>query len=186
MIGCKIGMMSGKVLDFSDPLPEEICITDIAHNLSMICRFNGACPKHYSVAEHSLILADAMVGEFKVAAFLHDAHEAYTGDIISPVKSILGIRFDNLVWSLDRAIALKLLSDSEADLFTSPQVQAMDAYILDAEIRTFFPGKQYKSTTYIADESMVKILQSKIQFLSATEAKTKFLKKARELGIREG
>jgi hypothetical protein len=79
---------------YVDPLrlrPEDIAIKDIAHHLSLICRYTGACPDHYSVAQHSLLVAGRMwmrhgVPEAFMAGLLHDAAEAYFNDIASPVK----------------------------------------------------------------------------------------------------
>lgn len=70
-----------------DPRPEDFDIEDIAHSLSMNCRYNGHCIKFYSVAEHSCHLFDAFQSkEDKKWAILHDAPEAYVSDIVSPLK----------------------------------------------------------------------------------------------------
>lgn len=69
-----------------DPRPEEIHIEVIAGALSRICRFGGHTSAFYSVAQHSVLVsrhcdpADALVG------LLHDAAEAYLGDLIRPLK----------------------------------------------------------------------------------------------------
>lgn len=65
---------------------EDIDIVDIAHHLSLICRFNGACRKFYSVAQHSVLVAYLVPKEDKLAALLHDASEAYMADVIRPIK----------------------------------------------------------------------------------------------------
>lgn len=70
-----------------DPRPEEIVIEDIAHALSMQCRYAGHCVKFYSVAEHCVLLADHVAPPFKLWALLHDASEAYLADIIRPIKN---------------------------------------------------------------------------------------------------
>lgn len=75
--------------------PSQVDIMDIAHALSLINRFTGHTIRPYSVAEHSLLVADicAMEGQSPItqlAALLHDAHEAYTGDMSSPVKWEVG------------------------------------------------------------------------------------------------
>ena len=82
-----------------DPHPEDIDISDIAHALSLICRFGGHCREFYSVAEHcvhvSLVAArlareagaDAEESRaVALAGLLHDASEAYLGDMIRPLK----------------------------------------------------------------------------------------------------
>jgi len=61
-------------------------IDEIAHHLSMLCRFNGALSSYYSVAEHSIHVATLLPPELKMAGLLHDAAEAYIGDIVSPIK----------------------------------------------------------------------------------------------------
>lgn len=66
-------------------------INDVAHHLAIVAQFNGATSRPYSVAEHSLLCCDiaqrAGVSAFvQMAALLHDAHEAYTNDLISPAK----------------------------------------------------------------------------------------------------
>lgn len=68
--------------------PEDIDIRDIAHSLSRINRFNGhfiGVP-HYSVAEHSLLVAQQLPPALQGWGLMHDAAEAYFGDFIRPVK----------------------------------------------------------------------------------------------------
>lgn len=78
---------TGLEFNFVDPDPEQIRIEDIAHSLSMQCRFGGHTKCFYSVAQHSLILADMVESEEdKRIALLHDAAEAYLGDVVGPVK----------------------------------------------------------------------------------------------------
>lgn len=72
----------------------EIRIKDIAHALSNLCRFNGHCRQFYSVAEHSVLVADivqALEGTARddLAGLLHDASEAYLGDWSQPLKSVM-------------------------------------------------------------------------------------------------
>ncbi|MBZ9888150.1 hypothetical protein LB559_09380 [Mesorhizobium sp. BR1-1-3] len=72
-----------------DPRAEEIHIVDIAHALSMQCRYAGHCRKFYSVAEHSVHLARLVSPVNAMWALLHDASEAYLVDVPRPVKPFL-------------------------------------------------------------------------------------------------
>lgn len=82
--------------ELNRPLPSMVCIEDIAHHLALINRFTGATVRPYSVAEHSLLVAEILERANVTnpmalrAALLHDAHEAITGDIASPLKCYLG------------------------------------------------------------------------------------------------
>jgi hypothetical protein len=84
---------SGRRIYVRDPsLNPAIHLTDIAHALARIVRFNGHTRHRYSVASHCLMVAD-LVGakdpSLRVSGLMHDALEAVLGDVSSPVKSIL-------------------------------------------------------------------------------------------------
>jgi len=80
---------SGAAVDLLDASLESISIEDIAHHLSMLPRYNGAMPFSYTVGQHSLFVAELLPEEFKLWGLLHDATEAYLGDLVSPVKDLL-------------------------------------------------------------------------------------------------
>lgn len=85
-IGDWMQTATGKKFWPYDPRPEDIHLLDIAAHLSKICRFNGACDYHYSVAQHSVYVSHQVAPEHQLAALLHDAPEAYTGDLHRPFK----------------------------------------------------------------------------------------------------
>lgn len=68
---------------------EDVDIKAIAHSLSLLCRFGGHCKVFYSVAEHCIRVARIVKPEYRLAALLHDAGEAYIGDVIRPLKYCL-------------------------------------------------------------------------------------------------
>ena len=68
-----------------EPDAGDVVIEDIAHALSMLCRFSGHCSRFYSVAEHSVLVASRT----GVHGLLHDAAEAYLLDIVSPLKHLM-------------------------------------------------------------------------------------------------
>lgn len=85
-IGDWMQTFTGKQFYPLDPRPEDIDIRDIAHALSMQCRYAGHCLRFYSTAEHSVHLSFAVEPEFRMAALLHDGGEAYLPDMVRPTK----------------------------------------------------------------------------------------------------
>ncbi len=80
---------SGKKFFPLDPRADEVFIEDIAHSLSLQCRYAGHCLRFYSVAEHSVLMARKLRWEgvdVALYALLHDAAEAYTVDVPRPLK----------------------------------------------------------------------------------------------------
>lgn len=65
-----IQTFNGKRLDLSPPNPDQINIEDIAHGLSMLCRFNGQCTRFYSVAEHSVHVSHEIDEELALVGLL--------------------------------------------------------------------------------------------------------------------
>lgn len=77
---------SGKKVYPLDLKPDDIEIGDIALALSNQCRFNGFVKHHYSVAQHSVIVADCLPKGLRFMGLLHDTAEAYLHDLVRPVK----------------------------------------------------------------------------------------------------
>lgn len=89
-----IATISGRIVDLAAPTADMVDIEDIAHALSNLCRYNGHVEYPYSVAQHccvvhDLLAADGADADVRLWGLLHDAHEAYTGDIVRPLKSLL-------------------------------------------------------------------------------------------------
>lgn len=76
---------SGKRFYPLDPRPEDVTLFDIAQSLATISRYNGHCG-FYSVAEHSVLVSRMVPPEDALHGLLHDASEAYTGDLTRPMK----------------------------------------------------------------------------------------------------
>lgn len=94
---------SGRHIDLLRPDPALIDINDIAHALSNLCRFTGHTREFYSVAEHSVRVSGLVPRELALEALLHDAAEAYVGDVSSPLKAQLH-EYRNIEFSIDQAI----------------------------------------------------------------------------------
>src|SRR3990167_8033626 len=107
-----------------DPRSEDVRLVDIAHSLAMTCRFGGHAKFHYSVAQHSVLVAELLPERLRLYGLLHDAHEAYTGDMVRPVKRSLDLGanhpYREMVVACERVIlaAFRLdpLSSEDEDL----------------------------------------------------------------------
>ncbi|MFG1172125.1 HD family hydrolase [Erwiniaceae bacterium CAU 1747] len=84
-----INTLSGKHFRFNDIDPATISIEDIAGALSNLCRFTGHVQDFYSVAQHSVYVSRLVPPEMALEALLHDAAEAYCGDVSSPLKEFI-------------------------------------------------------------------------------------------------
>lgn len=121
---------SGRYLDLSAPSPRHIDIGDIAHALSNICRFGGHTREFYSVAQHSVMASRIVPPEHALAALLHDAAEAYIGDMVLPAKQLLP-QFRTLEADVWQAVAVAFGLPEELP----PCVKRADLVILATERR---------------------------------------------------
>ena len=87
---------SGQKFDLANPTAAMVHPADIAHSLSMQCRFNGHTSSFYSVAQHCYLAADLVPAEHQLAAQLHDATEAYVGDLVRPLKEGMYLYYGNI------------------------------------------------------------------------------------------
>lgn len=86
---------SGPLFDFKNPHADMIRIEDIARGLSNSAHFGGQTKQYFSIAQHCMLVYELMPTEYMedytmgMAALLHDASEAYTGDMLKPLKNML-------------------------------------------------------------------------------------------------
>lgn len=136
--GPYIQTQSGRRVNPFEPDPAAIDVADIAGALSKLCRFGGHCRVFYSVAQHSCLVADAVARRTDepgvvLYALLHDASEAYLGDVPHPIKhrSELGALYRAAEARLHEAICARFSLAAEAD----PLVGEIDRAVLAAERR---------------------------------------------------
>lgn len=114
----KFNTSTGRTIDLLNPSEDQIHIEDIATALSRICRFGGHSSVFYSVAQHSVLVMKLvelhmegnrmLINEnLNLSALLHDASEAYLGDMISPIKHIVGASYRSLEHNFEVVIGQK-------------------------------------------------------------------------------
>ncbi len=109
-------MLSGRRLDLLDPSPLDVEISDIAHGLARVARWNGQTlgDHAFSVAQHCIVVEElalrmdpGLAPHWRLAVLLHDAPEYVIGDMISPFKTVLGGDYKAVEERLQRAIHLR-------------------------------------------------------------------------------
>lgn len=109
--GSWIWTISGRRFSLTDPRPEDVDIEDIAHSLSLQCRFGGHVRGSvaYTVAQHSVHVSELCRPEDALWGLMHDASEAYVVDLPRPVKVLPGIRepYAELETRVQRTICLR-------------------------------------------------------------------------------
>lgn len=133
---------TGKYVNVLNPTADMIDIEDIAHSLSMQCRFAGHLAYKYSIAQHSISCAE-LVENFKLEALLHDASEAYLLDIPSPIKSLIP-----QYKTMEKRFT-KLIFNKFGALYPIPQyVHDVDRHSLECEWHNLMLGKYNMSEDF--------------------------------------
>jgi hypothetical protein len=171
--GPTITLASGKIFDFLDPYGSDFDIEDVAHGLARVpvC---GQCRDFYSVAEHSLLVSD-VVREYRFEALLHDAAEAFIGDVTRPLKQLLP-EYKRIEAMIEDAIAERFGPDrGYRDV-----VKEADLSVLAAEqAQVMAPG-----TNAWAKEARIKPAAVVVRYLSPRDAKREFLDRYHALNVR--
>jgi 5'-deoxynucleotidase YfbR-like HD superfamily hydrolase len=98
----------GKKFHLDDPTQDEIDAYAIAWSLSMQCRFNGHSDLFYSVAEHCLWVSYHVPRRLALEGLMHDAAEAYIGDIVRPMKDLLEMRAPGVLRDIENTIEIAI------------------------------------------------------------------------------
>jgi len=164
---------TGEKFDVFSPKKEQIHLIDIAHSLANQCRFNGHCKQFYSIAEHSVYVSYFADAE----GLMHDAAEAYIGDITRPIKQFIRIK-TFLLEQIERNILEKVFEKFRLQWPVSEDVWEYDTRLCLTE------GNLLGFDTSEWEMSHVKPLC--INFLPCYDpekAKELFLARAQNLGI---
>jgi 5'-deoxynucleotidase YfbR-like HD superfamily hydrolase len=183
-----IGLSNGKFVDVSNLKPEDIDIESIAHSLSLQCRYMGHCKYHYSVAQHSVYVCDAIAREYgspcraSFCGLLHDASEAFLHDIVRGIKC--GLKIDGSHW-IDIEAAVQKAIYRKFNLHDYAQyhdvVKKWDNRVFRSEAEVLMPDSQpWRDILSQVDPSGMQIGYmtpnvAKLDFLSRFETYTKLI-----------
>lgn len=180
VVGSTIRLNSGCYLDLLDPRPDQFTMSDIACGLSKICRFGGQIEQFYSVAEHCLVsteIARERTGsvDFQKAVLMHDAAEAFVGDIVKPLKVLLP-EFSSIENRLEACIFKKYSIDFGK---FKERAKAIDMDMLIAERNHFFSKDE---VAWVGEDEVEKI-NPRFWGYGPGEAKKHYLWKMYTLGV---
>lgn len=182
-VGSTIRLRSGHYFDLANPQPWQFCLRDIAGGLSKICRFGGQIDRFYSVAEHSVHCANQAIKDsapraVQVAALLHDASEAFIGDVVKPLKNMLPA-YAAIEQRISAVVGTRYdLCVAES---TWDAVREIDHSMLIAERRALFSADK----VVWSGENEVRALDVQFYCWQPAAAEFQFMEFARELGVHE-
>jgi len=161
---------SGVYFDLAAPERAPVDVVDISHALAHQCRFTGHTRRFYSVAEHSVHCSYLVPPEDALAALLHDAAEAYIGDVSKPLKSMLPD-----YQALEKRVEAAVFAHFGLPAVLPDSVKRADMEMLRAEqIRSMCNEDEWAFHGYTSAIGYVR-------FWSPTVAKVKFLKRYMQL-----
>ncbi|MEN9480032.1 MAG: hypothetical protein RLZZ298_1427 [Pseudomonadota bacterium] len=151
----------------TNPQIDDVAIEDIAHGLAYQCRFNGQTQAFYSVAQHSLMVMSLVPEKFRFSALLHDAAEAYLGDMVKPLKNLFP------EFSVIEARVMEIIGHRFGLDLThlDPSIKQADLIALATEKRDLMPHS-VETWLYLRD---IEPLPAPIQAMSPQHAKIAFL-----------
>lgn len=172
---------SGRVINLLSPDPADISLYDIAEGLAKLCRYNGHVQSFYSQAQHSCLVYDQLAVDAKPYGLLYEAHQAYFGHLIKPVKASLAARNHFEIWE-ELAEPMKAAIHMAVGLKYPPHpkdiqlVQEKKQMIGASEKRDLLP--HYKMSEAERKQALARMIHPWSWF----KAQEIFLEKCRDIG----
>ena len=184
-------MLSGRRLDLLDPSPRDVELSDTAHGVARVARWNGETPgPHvFSVAQHSL-LVEAIAGhldssisdQWKLAVLLHDAPEYVIGDIISPFKAVVGDAYKAVEARLLGAIHLHFGLPPQAGAVLKRLIKRADQQAAYLEATRLAGFTQAEATKYFGrPEPLPRGIGDLVEPMPTATAQARFLERVAAL-----
>lgn len=181
-----IRLSSGLYFDLADPKPDQFTFGDITSALAKICRFGGQCPVYYSVAEHSVLCVEAARELYARqnrtpddhllrSVLLHDAAEAFIGDMVKPLKTML-LEYKKIEDAIE-----EMIQDLYECDFGLPIVKRVDRAMLIHERNSLW--KKDDGVPWTGESEVDHLNSVKVAGLAPAEAQKRMESVAAELGI---
>lgn len=171
---------AGRSFNLLQPHTTPFGIEEIAHALSHLCRFTGHTHELYTVAQHSVLVSYVVPDEFALHGLMHDAAEAFLGDVSSPLKALVRPYKDierTVQHAIEARFGLPPLTWTSA---ASQAVKHADRVLLVTEQRDLMPPGDGRER----DWPDVEPLPWKIEPLQPFMARALFLRRYRQLMAR--
>lgn len=183
-------MLSGRRLDLLDPSSLDIEISDIAHGLARVARWNGQTlgDHAFSVAQHSLLVEDIFTAlserpspADQLAALLHDAAEYVIGDMISPFKSVVGGDYRIVEKRLSEAIFRRFSLGAPMRAALARTIKKADQIAACFEATRLAGFSEAEARTFFGQPRDIGPFERWIAPLPALEAQKLFLRRFEEI-----
>jgi hypothetical protein len=173
--GATIQIASGNYFSLVEPGLSDFSIFDIAQALSHICRYTGHVREFYSVAQHSVLASEVVAPEHAFAALMHDAAEAFVGDVARPLKELIP-DYRAIEKRVERAVFSRFSLPHELH----PAVKHADLVLLATEKRDLMPLGGGKTQAWSCING-IEPMRNRILCWSPVDARRAFLSRFNEL-----
>lgn len=182
-------MLSGRRLDLLDPSPLDVEISDIAHGLARVARWNGQTRggHAFSVAQHCLVVEEVFRRctdsdcQNLMMALLHDAPEYVIGDMISPFKSVVGGGYKTVEHRLEAAIHLRFGLPAHPRQELKTQIKKADTVAAFFEATELAGFSVEEARKFFGQPRGITRDMLMLEPMPALEAQSRFLKRFAEL-----
>jgi hypothetical protein len=143
--------LTGRSIEILNPKEEDFEIEDIANGLSLECRFGNQISRHYSVAQHSVLVSALCPPDLKREGLLHDSAEAYLGDATKPLKALLAVVYTPIEFRFEQVIFQKF----GLDISRLPEVKKYDVLAYEMERDFLRHGKPERLMKALGNAGMI-------------------------------